>query len=68
MQTKFDVGQIVLLKVEVKSISLVENDIVYSVAIPNKKTPVKVSEKHIADVFKGGADGSKVRCTDKGSK
>lgn len=68
MQTRFDVGQIVLLKVEVKSISLVENDIVYSVAIPNKKTPVKVSEKHIADVFKGGADGSKVRCTDKGSK
>ena len=68
MQTRFDVGQTVLLKVEVKSISLVENDIVYSVAIPNKKTPVKVSEKHIADVFKGGADGSKVRCTDKGSK
>ena len=68
MQTRFDVGQIVLLKVEVKSISLVENDIVYSVALPNKKTPVKVSEKHIVDVFKGGADGSKVRCTDKGSK
>lgn len=68
MQTKYDVGQVVLLKVEVKSINLVQNDIIYTVDIPGKKTPIKVSEKHIADVFKGGADGSKVRCTDKGSK
>lgn len=64
MQTRFDVGQTVLLKVEVKSISLVENDIVYSVAIPNKKTPVKVSEKHIVDVFNGDDDGSKAGRTD----
>lgn len=64
MQTRFDVGQTVLLKVEVKSISLVENDIVYSVALPNKKTPVKVSEKHIVDVFNGDDDGSKTGRTD----
>ena len=30
MQTKYDVGQTVLLKVEVKSINLVQNDSIYS--------------------------------------
>lgn len=64
MRTKYDVGQTVLLKVEVKSINLIENDIVYVVAIPNKKTPVKVSEDYIADVFNGGVDGSETGCTD----
>ena len=64
MRTKYDVGQTVLLKVEIKSINLIENDIVYTVAIPNKKTPVKVSEDHIADVFNGGVDGSKTGRTD----
>ena len=68
MQTKYDVGQTVLLKVEVKSINLIENDIVYTVAIPNKKTPIKVSERHIAGkvperhiagAVEGDADGSK---------
>lgn len=68
MQTKYDVGQTVLLKVEIKSINLIENDIVYTVAIPNKKTPVKVSEGHIADVFNGGVDGGKTGCADKRSK
>lgn len=68
MQTKYDVGQTVLLKVEVKSINLVQNDIVYTVDIPGKKTPIKVSEKYIADVFKGDNDGNKTGRIDQRSK
>lgn len=59
MQTKYDVGQTVLLKVEVKSINCIQDDIVYTVDIPNKKTPIKVSERYIAGAVEGDADGSK---------
>ena len=64
MRTKYDVGQTALLKVEIKGINLTENDVVYTVVLPNRKAPIRVSEDHIADAFNGGVDGGKTRCTD----
>ena len=64
MITKYDVGQTALLKAEIKEINLTENDIVYTVVLPNRKTQIKVSEDYIADAFNGGVDGGKTGCTD----
>ena len=64
MRTKYDVGQTALLKVEITGINVTENDIVYTVILPNKKSPIKVSEDRIVDAFNGGVDGGKTRCTD----
>ena len=64
MITKYDVGQTALLKVEIKGINIIGNAIIYTVVLPNKKAPIKVSEDCIADAFNGGVDGGKTRCTD----
>lgn len=64
MKTKYDVGQTALLKVEINGINITENGIVYTVVLPNRKAPIKVSEDYITDAFNGGVDGGKTRCTD----
>lgn len=57
MVTKYSVGDTVLLKGKIKSISVDSNGISYSVELPNKSQPVKYEENDIYDVVIEDKDG-----------
>ena len=47
MKTKYDVGQVVLLKVKVAGITVDKSGIVYSIIMSGRKNPIHVPEKDI---------------------